>query len=289
MALIPPAILAALLGASIGNALKQTNKKPNRITLEPFPGSPSTPAMPKRKSNGPLPAAKRSRGAGSAQNVRRARQLQIGRTVSIAAPATMGAISRNRMIQSTVANGGLILSHCEPFASAQLSALGVLSYQRQAFIPGILPYLSGIASNFGKYAWKRLHIYYVPSVPTSTEGEVAMGTVYDRNDASGATFIQTAQMKCGISFPPWGGGPEFGADAVCFDIDCSDFDKPRYSYIANTAFNALGATDQNVYCPVTLTLASQGFSGAVPISIAGRIWLSYTVHLTDPIPSAVNA
>lgn len=208
-------------------------------------------------------------------------------TQMVVQPTSRGGVTRNTIPRSLPTLSGLTISHCEPFATTTLTAAGVLSYSTLAIIPSVFSYLNGIAANFAKYTWLKLHIYYVPSCPTSTQGECAMGNYYDWQDAGGATFLQTAQMKNGISFPPWGGGPEFGADAVTIDVDVKDFDKPRYNYVTVATFNALTSSDKNNYAPVNLAIATQGSTAAV--SIAGRIWIGYTIRLIDPIPSGINA
>lgn len=278
MALIPPAIIAALLGASIGNSIKQANNPPkkNRITFEPFPGEiPTKSEMASRKGNNTGTAG------GSARKVTRRTNQKIF------AVATNSSLNRNVMPRSLAAPTGLILTHCEPVFTTQLTALGVLSYQTVALIPSVFPYLNGIASNFAKYSWLKMHIYYTPSCPTSTLGEQAMANFYDWQDAAAATFTQTATMKNGITFPPWGGGEKYGKDAVTIDVDVKDFDKPRYNYVTVATFNALTNSDKNNYAPVNIALASQGSTLAVPIS--GRIWIEYVIRLIDPIPSAINS
>jgi hypothetical protein len=166
-------------------------------------------------------------------------------------------------------------------------ALGAYGYNTLALIPSIFTYLNGIASNFAKYSWLKMRIYYVPSCPTTTQGECAMGNFYDWQDAGSATFTQVSQMKNGISFPPWAGGQEYGANAIAMEVDVNDFDKPRYNYVSVATFNALTSSDKNNYAPVNLSIGTQGSTAAV--TIAGRIWISYTIRLLDPIPSAINA
>lgn len=230
---------------------------------------------PKQKTNG-----------GTTTKTIRAKQAT---TVAVRQPTARGGVSRNRVPRSlnNIAFNGLVITHCEPFATTGFTALGVLSYATTPIIPPNFSFLNPIAANFSKYSWLRLHLYYVPACPTTTQGECAMGNYYDQQDASSATFVQTSQMKNGISFPPWGGGPEVGADAVTIDVDCKDFDKPRYNYVTFSTWNALSTSDRNNYTPVNLAVACQGSTAAV--TLAGRIWCSYSIRLIDPIPGGLNA
>jgi len=225
---------------------------------------------------------------GSTSRVRRTRPAKLGQSHrTIKESAAIGAITRNNPARSLRSNAGLVLSHTEPLLTPSLSAAGALAYSTNAIIPSIFPYLIGIAQNFSKYQWLKLHFYYVPSCPTSTQGEIAMANFFDWQDASAATFIQTAQMKNGISFPPWGGGEEYGSNAVTIDVDCKDFDKQRFLYIQVGTFNALSSSDKNNYAPVNVAFATQGSTAAV--AIAGRIWCQYTIQLLDPIATGLNA
>lgn len=215
------------------------------------------------------------------QPARRARS----NTAVISAPVSMGGISRNLIPHMQQLENGLHVTHSENFSTLPLTALGALAYFRVALIPATMPYLAGLGSNFGKFKWTRLRLRYVPSCPATTEGESALGLVFDRQDAAAATFNQVTSSAHAISFPPWGGFS--GSASVTIEVDCSQFDKNRYSYMAVAAFNALGASDQNNYCPVTLITATQGSTLAVPVG--GRIWADYSIQLTDPIVPGINA
>jgi hypothetical protein len=292
MALIPPAILAALLGASVGNAIKRVNnpQPKNRITLEPFPGNDYSPpgatnatmvkSTPVKKV---VDQAIQQIMAGSAQSIRKKRQGRRSRrsvTTTVSQPTARSGISRN------IAMDGITLSHSEPFGSLSMIAGGALGYFGTPMLPWNFPYLTGLAANFAKYKWLKLRVYYVPSCPTTTQGECAIGSYFDQQDAIAATFIQVAQMKGGISFPPWGGGAEYGKDAVCLEYDVQNFEKPFWKYISQAAWTALTVSDRNQYTPANLAVATQGSTLA---TFAGRLWCDYTVRLVDPIPAGINA
>jgi len=300
-ALAPAAVIAALVAKAISAyQLNQSTssrsryrqavsdawntRKPPQIERPRFRDPNSVPTI----GPSPVKILERMTNGGSTSRIRRTRPVPFSsahRTIRESMAA--GAITRNFPSRSLSSSEGLILSHCEPLLAPGLNAAGALAYSTNAIIPPIFPYLIGIAQNFSKYRWLKLHFYYVPACPTSTLGEIAMSNFYDWQDASAATFIQTAQMKNGVSFPPWGGGEEYGANAVTIDVDCKDFDKARYLYIQVAAFNALSTSDRNNYAPVNLAFATQGSTAAV--SLAGRIWCSYTIQMLDPIPTGLNA
>lgn len=168
-----------------------------------------------------------------------------------------------------------------------LTTGGVLNYVTLPLIPSFIPWLNGIAANFGKWRWLKLKVYYVSSCPTTTEGEMALGYYYDEQDAVAASFLQVASMDKGVSFAPWMGASASGPESVCLQAVPQTFDKPRYIYMANAAFTALSSSDKNQYCPIVLALATQGSS--TQVTIAGRIWVDYEVELYDPIVAGINA
>ena len=206
-------------------------------------------------------------------------------TTATQMPVSMGGISRIGTPQVASHARGLTITHSENVSTLPLNALGALNYFTLQLIP-TLPYLKGVAQNFGKWKWLKLRIRYVPACPATTEGECAMGLYFDRQDAIAATFLQVSSMHKAISFPPWGGFSNNGASTVTIDVDCTEFDKNRYSYMTSANFAALSASDENNYCPVSLALATQGSTTAVPVG--GRIWFDYTIQLTDPIVPAIN-
>lgn len=217
--------------------------------------------------------------------INRAGRRQATRAIN--APVSLGGISRNLVPRLQAVSNGLSITHSEPFSTQPLTAGGVLNYFKLALIPALMPYLDGVAVNFGKWKWTRLRLRYVPACPATTEGESALGLIYDRQDATSATFVQVASMARAISYPPWGGFNPNGAATVTVEVDCASFDKPRYGYMKVAAFNALTTSDQNNYCPVSLACATQGSTTAV--AVGGRIWADYTIVLSDPIVPGINA
>lgn len=205
----------------------------------------------------------------------------------VTVPASSGFITRNRAPRANYGNSGtLTINHCEPFSTAPLLAAGALSYNTLPVIPSFIPWLSGLAANFGKWRWLKMRVYYVPSCPTSTQGEVAMGFYYDQTDAIAASFVQVSSMDKAVAFAPWMGASSTGGTAVQSIANCQQFDKPRYNYIGSAAYTALPSNDKNPYTPIILAVATQGSTAAV--TIAGRFWVEYTVELLDPIVSGIN-
>lgn len=208
------------------------------------------------------------------------------KTLMLSAPITAGGVTRLKVPKMSNLTNGLIVQHSETISTLPLTVGGVLNYFTLAMIPGLFPYLTGVASNFGKYKWKKLIIRYVPACPSTTEGESTMGLYYDRQDAVAATFVQVTSMQKAISFPPWAGFGSVASKEVTIQVDCNSFDKNRYSFMTVANFTALSASDENNYCPVSLATATQGSTAGSPVG--GRIWVDYIVELTDPIVPGLN-
>lgn len=291
MAFVPLAALAALAGTTTAlyQSAQVNRDKPRTFATitqpsKPQPSKPSPPTQISMAKPKTIVLGSSSYVGNGSAGKNRSKRRTSNRVVS--APASRGTNYMNTPPR-LVGNGHkLTISHCEPFIAVNMTAAGALAYATSPIIPASFNYLTGIANNFGKWTWKRLVLHYVPSCPTTADGEVALGTYYDRQDAVAATFVQVTQMQGGVSTPPWGGGPFTGSGAVRVDIDCSRFDKPRYSFIGTTPFNALTTSDQNNYCPVSMARATQGNTAGG--AIMGRVWAEYTVELIDPIPSGIN-
>lgn len=208
-------------------------------------------------------------------------------TQVISAPVAQGGIVRNVIPRVSALANGLVVSHSEPISTMPLTAAGLLNYFRFSLIPPVFPYLNGLANNFGKWNWVKLRIRYVPSCPATTEGESAMGLVFDTRDAAAATFVQVTSLSKAISFPPWGGFQNGNSStSISIDVNVNEFDKPKYSYITSAGFTALTTSDQNNYCPVSLACATQGSTAGS--LVGGRIWADYTIQLHDPIVPGLN-
>lgn len=289
--LIPPTILAALLGASVGNAIKQLGSKrkgDNRITLEPFPGSPSTPATmtgSKRKANNnenKLPKRRKTATTGFATQV-------------IRVPIAGGAIiSRPRVPRITSTAGSTIVTNSETIVNMTIPALGAFGQFSLPILPGLPTWLAGIGDLYSKFRWRSMEVIYMPSCPTTTQGKVCMALTYDRLDGAPVSFASLTQTYRAITFPVYAGydgaSGLAGTDSsstIAVRVDPSRFDKPWYPTISQTAFNALAANIQNQYCPVTVFVATEG--GPTAATVIGDLYFKYTVEFIEPINPGMNA
>ncbi len=214
----------------------------------------------------------------------------------VTAPSAGGAIRRMRIPKIVQNQERMIINHCEPILNPPGGAAGIFASTSTSLIPAAFPWLSGVAANFSRFKWHSLELVYIPVVPTSAPGEMAMGLIYDRQDTSPTTITQVETLFHSVSTPVWGGyegSPLLSMDralhscpgAVCLSVDIPRLDYNYYKFVTLAAFNALGANDQNLYAPATIFAATLG---AGSTATQGRIYGRYRVELVDPIPSALQ-
>lgn len=95
-------------------------------------------------------------------------------------------------------NGNMSIIHCEFVSEIETDVLSINQTYKFALNPGIIgtfPWLSGIATRFESYRFKRIQAFYTPMVGTATSGYVAMGIDYDADDPAPASLTQLLQYK----------------------------------------------------------------------------------------------
>jgi len=166
-------------------------------------------------------------------------------------------------------------------------------------VPFNMPWLLGIAGGFGKYRWKHLRYIYIPTCPTTTQGNVSMGLNYDTADSVPTTTPNMSMYQGFTSVPYWAGwdAAPMLADvyhprlpgAVIVDVDVDRFDKPWYPFITSadyTTVTTARASDGNIYAPASLIIATE--QGPVAPVGAGRVFVQYDIELIEPILVANN-
>lgn len=214
-------------------------------------------------------------------------------TTRIASNAASGFIVRNKQPNIQTKGSALMIHHVEPLTNVVGGAAGVFVAGIVSLVPIAFPWLNGVAINFSKYRWHRLTLFYVPTIPTSSPGEMAMGLSYDRQDTTPTSMQQVQTYKDSVSSPVWGGadgsslfnGDKREGSVVYLDVDVKYFNEQYWRYVTNATFGAMNLADQNVYCAANLIHGNFGASGA---TTQGRIYAKYSVELIEPIASALN-
>lgn len=222
--------------------------------------------------------------------------LNEGHAQMIKAPSAGGAILRNREPMLRPSRDKLIVSHTEPIFTVNGGLAGAFVVAQGNLAPFNFPWMNGIAVNYSKWRWLKIDLIYIPSVPTTTSGEVCMALVYDRNDTNPVSFAALQQFYRAVSGPVWAGYEGSSLlnrhdiatcpGAVVLPVDTSRFGFAWYRYITQAAFIALGSvSDQNLYLPCALVAGDQGAPGA---QLLGRVFARYTIEFIEPIPASSN-
>ena len=145
-------------------------------------------------------------------------------------------------------------------------------------IPGALPWLSGVASNFSKWRWRSLVIKYMPQCPTTTEGAIGLGVGYDMAEGTPTSLGQVAAFDQFQYIPFWSKSEDIVPDIGRFSRDW-------YPYIGLNVFKTASGADQNIYSPGYISEYSPAVTEAAAV---GTLWFEYVVDLCDPIAATLQ-
>lgn len=163
--------------------------------------------------------------------------------------------------------------------------------------PGTMPWLSRMAASWGRWKWNSLRFTYIPAAPSSTQGTVAMGFLYDSLDSLPSNLASMSSLDGFTTGAVWSGceGSAYlakpsmrdipGAISTCLDID-PDWRQKRWRYITALELAALSKPDFNIYAPARLTIAAANSS--INIASVGTLYATYKVELFDPISAELN-
>lgn len=240
-----------------------------------------------------------NRGTQTAARKRKSNKAANRRTYdNVQVPAAMGVIHRYQAPTYTVRDGMTVINNTEALLVVNTGVAGAFTQSRTALIPGNFNWLFRIASSWQKYRVRNMCVVYTPVCSTSLSGEVILAVTYDRRDLSAGTMLDAATIFRSVSSPIWGGfdglnhikpGPfkKAGPGVVCTDVDTSHLTQPYYIFATTSSFNLMSTTDQNVYCPASLDVYTNG--GPAAATEVGKVWIHYEIELIDPITSNVNA
>lgn len=177
-------------------------------------------------------------------------------------------------------------------------AVGSIAQSPLSFrlIPSFPPWLAGVASNFSKYKWLSLRIVYIPACPSTTQGSIHMGVVYDTSDVpSVTTLAQISSLQGYATGALWSGragamclaGSKAACppDAIVTTVDVNRLEKEYYSFRQSTGVPATADLAINVV-PATLIVAIDGT--ATTNNTIGHLHWVYTIQCLEPISAGSN-
>jgi hypothetical protein len=226
-----------------------------------------------------------------------ARQAQ---RTSNTAPAAMGGITTKQrsMLPISVGVGRrMVVQNYEMIASLKgfttdTFASLLSSYTCNPGIAAFTPWLSTIALNYSKFAWKSLRFIYVPKVPTSIPGQAFISVAYDPLDTAPTAVADIAVTDSSSIGPVWEGGginqekafrPSLSLDKCIYvDVDCKSFTQP-YFYVRKQAGVDADTRPCVLYFGSAAALTGVGAYGAT-----GDVYIAYSVELFEPVQAALN-
>lgn len=216
------------------------------------------------------------------------RQQQRGgvTNTTVAPRAFVGNMGNNPRMRPT--DNGVYVTNTEAFTPVTSGATAALVV-RTALVPCAMAWLSRIAGAYSKYRWKRLRIFYLTQVSTSTEGRFAMGLSYDPIDNVLGTVDQVVSLNRSTFGPVWAGQGGFDSGnpfapkngLVCLDLDTTKLAKPWYNYATQENLAAMDNAERGVYVPALLSIGLDGIAGTKTV---GSIYVSYEIELIEPTP-----
>jgi hypothetical protein len=216
------------------------------------------------------------------------------------APAAMGGVTtKQRSVLPLSAGMGrkMVVQNYELIASLKSNATDTFASLLSSYTcnPGIalfVPWLSTLALNYSKFAWKYLRFIYVPKVATSIPGQAFIEISYDPADTAPTSLADVAVSDSSSIGPTWIGGginqekafrTTLGVDeAVFVDVDCRSFTQPYY-YVRKQA--GLDADTK----PCILYFGSAAALNGLTYGGTGDIYVAYSVELFEPVQAALNA
>jgi hypothetical protein len=236
----------------------------------------TNPLANKNKRNQPRKSNKNSQTKSSKSRKSSNNQLTLMvRTAPVAKAPQMRA--RNVTSQRTMSNGHTVFRSqtCLPISSTANTATAVTSFDLSVGTSAVFPAASNLAKNFDKVKWRRMNLKWVPALPTSAGGSVAMYMDTDRTDVGATTMQLAAQNKGAVLGALW--------DAATYNI-------PKQMLRGNEWFTTLQGSSgtENTFaspgrCHVLYT-AQPGITYTTA-TVVGYLLVSYELEFGFPTGS----
>lgn len=125
-----------------------------------------------------------------------------------------------------------------------------------------------------------------------------MGFLYDQLDTLPLTVAAMSSLQGYVTGPVWSGSEAAIAlqsarcppGSICCDLDVKRLGKAWYPYVTDAGFvnqSTIALALGNMYSPARLLVKTTDGASTTPVS-AGRLMVSYSVELIEPMPTANN-
>jgi len=190
---------------------------------------------------------------------------------SVAAPVSLGKVRRtNDPLQRGLANGDLIVSHREYILDVPGSvAFSVTQNSVNPGLPGLFPWLSGVAQRFESYKFEALKFDFETESATSATGTALLALDYDASDAAPTSKTQAMAYRSSVRSPAW---------SNCQLTSLSeDLNKQKSYFVRRGAVPA--SADVKMYDVGNLNVCTIGQANT---NIIGELYVEYRIRLMTP-------
>jgi len=192
----------------------------------------------------------------------------------------------------------LFLERTELFANViSSSTAGAFSSLKFDFYPmvGGLQWLRNFANSYSQYEILRMEFTYVPQVPTTTAGSIAMAFYTDHLDAPPANMAAILTTEQSLFAPCYAGGDggtylqrygNPGGNVISFEVPkhaiaYADGTPKMFKIINESTYLAQTVATHQLYSPGELVVASQGAS--IANFQFGNVFVRYSIRLRGPM------
>lgn len=208
-------------------------------------------------------------------------------------------------------SNSITLERTEAFHNVVTSATaGAFKVDVFPWFPGsaALNWLRNFSNSYSHYEVHKMEFTYVPIVPTTESGAVALSWFSDLRDSAPAGMPEMLATEQSLYCPVYAGtdggtylqrfgspnGNVISITVPDHSIKFSDGTPKVFKVTSDTGFTNMngvaqvGAAVTNLYSPGELNVATQGVGGAVSRTV-GTIFVRYRVKLKGPIPISSQA
>jgi len=175
---------------------------------------------------------------------------------------------------SIMSNGRTcVVSHTEYIADISSTSANFFCNE-YPINPGLnrsFPWLSGVATNYESYLFRRLEYSYRPLCPTSTQGTVVLAIDYDAADPKPTSKVQVNSFQETVTTVPW--------NKITHHSKPQNLRKFGVQRYVRTGANPANS-DIKTYDIGNLFVCTSNTPSTT--TTLGEIWVSYTVELLTP-------
>lgn len=233
---------------------------------------------------------------------RKQKNKRMRLSTKVTAPSAGGVIVRRGVNPPRIISQGMstFVRNTELLSTVGTAALGAFGNARGNLIAGNLTWLSVLAQGFNKWRWHFVKLIYIPTVPSTTLGQVVLSFGYDVVDTQPTTLVQAQQAYNSVNCPVWAGFDgssdlnrytrDRSPGSVSLQLDCNRLGGATgdnyYRFTTNVTLATFSAQERNIYVPAFVDISTA--NGAAAAGSVGNLFIEYEVELVEPVAQVLN-